>query len=154
MTRVDCMIGAREILREMGYTETGEDHIRFPDEVEDPHRAKLLVISAELLMAKLEVEDLLNIETLCVISDRIAQEIINRAMVSSSLKQRNVVGVITGLTGSGKTTLLHHLFGLPPPGLYTSTGVADESVRGLLHHTVHMSAGAWKRLSHRTSVLS
>ena len=71
---------------------------------------------------------------------------IDKAMESGSLHQRNVVGVITGLMGTGKTTLLYHLFGLPPPDLYTSTGVAEQSFRGLLHHTVHLSAGT---LSHK-----
>ena len=84
-----------------------------------------------------------------VISDQRAQEMIDEAMARGTVKQRNVVGVVTGLMGSGKTMLLHHLFGLPPPGLYTSTGVADQSFRSLLHHTVHMSAGAWKRISHQ-----
>ena len=70
-------------------------------------------------------------------------------MESGSLKQRNVVGVITGLIGSGKTTLLHHLFGIPPPNFYTSTGVAEHSLRGLLHHIVHLSAGTWQRLSYK-----
>ena len=83
------------------------------------------------------------------ISDQTAQKMIDEAMARGTIKQRNVVGVITGLMGSGKTMLLHHLFGLPPPGLYTSTGVADQSLRGLLHHTVHMSAHAWKRISHQ-----
>ena len=49
--------------------------------------------------------------------------------------------------GSGKTTLLHYLFGMAPPCLYTSTGVAERSLRGFLHHIVLKSAGAWKRLS-------
>ena len=39
------------------------------------------------------------------------------------------MGVITGLMGSGKTTLLCHLFGMAPPDLYTSTGVAERSLR-------------------------
>ena len=77
-----------------------------------------------------------------------AQELIDQAMESGSLKQRNVVGVITGLMGSGKTTLLHYLFGMAPPCLYTSTGVAERSLRGFLHHIVLKSAGAWKRLSY------
>ena len=83
-----------------------------------------------------------------VISDERAQKLIDKAMESGSLKQRIVVGVITGLMGSGKTTLLHHLFGEAPPDLYTSTGVAEKSLRGLLHHIVHLSAGTWKRLSY------
>ena len=59
------------------------------------------------------------------------------------------MGVITGLMGSGKTTLLYHLFGEPPSDLYTSTGVAEQSFRGLLHHTLHLSARTWQRLSHK-----
>ena len=59
------------------------------------------------------------------------------------------MGVITGLMGSGKTTLLCHLFGEPPHDLYTSTGVAEQSYRGLFHHTMHLSAGTWQRLSHQ-----
>ena len=70
-------------------------------------------------------------------------------MESGSLKQRNVVGVITGLMGSGKTTLLHRLFGTPPPGLYTSTDVDAQSFRGFLHHTIRMSAdGTWQRITY------
>ena len=82
-------------------------------------------------------------------TEEMAQLIINEAMESGSLQQRNVVGVITGLMGSGKTTLLCHLFGEPPPDLYTSTGVAEQSFRGLLHHILHLSAGTWERLSHK-----
>ena len=78
-----------------------------------------------------------------------AQLIIDKAMESGRLQQRNVVGVITGLMGSGKTTLLYHLFGEPPPDLYTSTGVAEQYFRGLLHHTLHLSARTWQRLSHK-----
>ena len=81
-------------------------------------------------------------------SEEMVQKRIDKAMKSGSLQQRNVVGVITGLMGSGKTTLLYRLFGEPPPDLYTSTGVAEQSFRGLLHYTVHLSAGTWQRLSH------
>ena len=83
-----------------------------------------------------------------IMTDEKAQEVIDKAMKSGSLKQKEVVGVITGLMGAGKTTLLHHLFGMPPPGLYTSTGVAERSFRGFLHHVVRLSAGAWQRLSY------
>ena len=82
-------------------------------------------------------------------TELMAQLIIDEAMESGSLQQRNVVGVITGLMASGKTTLLYHLFGQPPPDLYTSTGVAEQFFRGLLHHMLHLSAGIWQRLSHR-----
>ena len=81
-------------------------------------------------------------------TDERAQQIINKAMESGSLQQRNVVGVITGLMGAGKTTLLFHLFGLAPPDLYTSTGVTERSFRGLLRHIMHLVGGAWKRLSY------
>ena len=82
-------------------------------------------------------------------SKEMVQKRIDKAMKSGSLRQRNVVGVITGPMGSGKTTLLCRLFGEPPPDLYTSTGVAEQSFRGLLHHTMHISAGTWERLSHK-----
>ena len=81
-------------------------------------------------------------------TDERAQELIDKAMESGSLKQRNVVGVITGLMGSGKTTLLRHLFGMAPPDLYTSTGVAEQSLRGLLRHIVRLSVGAWERITY------
>ena len=81
------------------------------------------------------------------ISDEKAQMIIEEAMEWSSLHQRNVVGVITGLMGVGKTTLLYHIFGLVPPETYTSTGVASQPFRGLLHHIVAFFAGTWKRFS-------
>ena len=59
------------------------------------------------------------------------------------------MGVITGLMGAGKTTLLCHLFGLAPPNLYTSTGVAERAFRGLLHHIVQLkSAGEWEHFSY------
>ena len=84
------------------------------------------------------------------ITDGRAQQLIDQAMESGSIPQRNVVGVITGLMGSGKTTLLHHLFGMAPPGLYTSTGVAEQSFRGLLHHIVQrLSVGAWRRINYQ-----
>ena len=81
-------------------------------------------------------------------TDEKAQEIIDKAMESGSLEQRDVVGVITGLMGSGKTTLLHHLFGMAPPDHYTSTGITGQSFRGFLHHVIRLSAGAWHRLSY------
>ena len=83
------------------------------------------------------------------LSDERAQEIIDQALQSSSLKQRNVVSVITGLTGSGKTWLLNRLFHRAPPGLYSSTGITEQSFRGLLHHIGSMSMGSWKLLSHK-----
>ena len=68
------------------------------------------------------------------LSDARAQELIDQALESGSQKQRNVVAVITGITGSGKTWLLNRLFYRQPPDLYSSTGVAEQSFRGLLQH--------------------
>ena len=55
-TRADCMAGAREVLSMVGYSEMTPDSIQFPASVEEPDTAKLRVLAAELLMAKLEVE--------------------------------------------------------------------------------------------------
>ena len=84
-----------------------------------------------------------------MITDERAQQIIDQALKSGSVKQRDVVAVISGLMGSGKTCLLSRLFHRPPPDLYTSTGIAEQSYRGLLHHIGNMSAGAWNLLSHK-----
>ena len=46
--------------------------------------------------------------------------------------------------GSGKTWLLSRLFHQLPPGLYTSTGVAEQSFRGLLHHIGNLSMDTWR----------
>ena len=83
-----------------------------------------------------------------VITDERAQQIIDQALKTSSLNQRNVVAVVTGLMGSGKTWFLSRLFHRPPPDLYTSTGLAEQSFRGLLHHIGAMT-GSWKLLSNK-----
>ena len=83
------------------------------------------------------------------LSDERAQEIIDKALETSSLKMRNVVAIITGLTGAGKTWLLSRIFNKLPPGLYSSTGVAEQSLRGLLHHVGNMAVGSWQPFSHR-----
>ena len=49
------------------------------------------------------------------------------------------MSTVTGLTGSGKTWLLSRLFGKDPPDLYTSTGLAEKSERGLFHHIGNVS---------------
>ena len=46
--------------------------------------------------------------------------------------------------GSGKTWLLSRLFHQLPPGLYTSTGIAEQSFRGLLHHIGNLSMETWR----------
>ena len=78
------------------------------------------------------------------LSDEKAQQIIDKALNSSSLDMRNVVGVITGLMGSGKTWLLSRLFNQLPPYLYSSTGVAERSLRSLLHHIINISLNCWE----------
>ena len=78
------------------------------------------------------------------LSDENAQKIIDQALNSSSLDMRNVVAVITGLMGSGKTWLLSRLFNQLPPDLYTSTGVAERSLRSLLHHMINISLSCWE----------
>ena len=82
-----------------------------------------------------------------MITDERAQQIIDQAMESGSVEQRDVVAVLTGLMGSGKTCLLNRLFHQQPPDVYTSTGIAEQAYRGMLHHIGNMSTGAWKLLS-------
>ena len=85
-----------------------------------------------------------------VITDERAQQIIDQALKTSSLNQRNVVAVVTGLMGSGKTWFLSRLFHRPPPDLYTSTGLAEQSFRGLLHHIGAMTGiDSWKLFSNK-----
>lgn len=52
------MIGARDILVQIGYSETSPSAMQFPESVKEPDKEKLHVIAAELLMAKLEAENL------------------------------------------------------------------------------------------------
>ena len=81
------------------------------------------------------------------LSDERAQEIIDKALESRSVQMRNLVSVITGLMGSGKTWFLSRLFNQQPPDLYTSTGITEQSFRGLLRHI--MSLSSWQHFSHR-----
>ena len=74
------------------------------------------------------------------VSQEEAQEIVDKALESGSLKQRNMITVITGIMGAGKTCLLRALFGLKPHNKYTSTGVAEKSFRGLMHHIAKMGS--------------
>ena len=65
-------------------------------------------------------------------NDEEAQTIVDQALESGSLKQRNVINRV-GIVGSGKTWLSHPLFRIHSPDRYTSTGIAEKSFRGLLH---------------------
>ena len=69
-----------------------------------------------------------------------AQAIVDQALESGSLKQRNLIVVITGIMGAGKTCFLCQMFGTIPPLKYTSTGVAEKSFRGLMHHIAKMGS--------------
>ena len=71
-------------------------------------------------------------------TDEEAVAIVQKALESGSLKQRNAVTVVTGIMGSGKTWLLSRLFRIKPPDLYTSTGVAEKSFRGLMRRIAHI----------------
>ena len=52
------MKGYEEILQTAGYTEKEDNSLSFPDHVQEPDKAKVSVLAAELLMAKLEVEQM------------------------------------------------------------------------------------------------
>ena len=83
------------------------------------------------------------------LSDGKAQEVIDKALEESSIDIRNIVSVLTGLMGSGKTCLLSRIFNQLPPSVYTSTGVAEQSRRGWLHHMGSMSSScSWQPFSH------
>ena len=74
-----------------------------------------------------------------------AQQIVDQALKSGSIEQSSTVAVVVGIAGSGKTSLISRLFREEPPDRYTSTGVANKSLRGLKRHiATRMSC---KRLS-------
>ena len=86
--------------------------------------------------------------TSAFMSDEKVQEIIDKALEDCSRNIRNIVAVITGLMGSGKTWLLNRLFNQLPPHLYNSTGLAEQSLRGILHHMFDVSSDSWELFSH------
>ena len=57
-----------------------------------------------------------------------------------------LIATLIGIMGSGKTTLICRLFGIEPPATYTSTGVAEKAVRGLVHRIAKL--GSWEFLSY------
>ena len=73
------------------------------------------------------------------------QAIVDQALKSGSLEQRNTVAVVVGIMGSGKTWLISRLFRIKPPERYTSTGIAEKAFRGLMRHIATMDS--WKLLS-------
>jgi len=56
--RVTCMVGAEEILKQAGYSEVRSDSLCFPDDVTEPDKGMLSILASEILMAKLEVEQM------------------------------------------------------------------------------------------------
>ena len=54
------MKGHEEIIQIIGYTENKGTALCFPNSVQEPDKARLCVLAAELLMAKLEVEEVKN----------------------------------------------------------------------------------------------
>ena len=75
-----------------------------------------------------------------IMSDDEAQAIVDQALESGSLEQRNTVAVVVGIAGSGKTWLISRIFRTNPPGRYTSTGIAEKSLRGLMHRIARMDS--------------
>ena len=73
-------------------------------------------------------------------SDDKAQTIVDQALESGSLEQRNTVALVVGIAGSGKTWLISRIFRTNPPGKYTSTGIAEKSLRGLMHRIARMDS--------------
>ena len=65
---------------------------------------------------------------------------------------RNIISVLTGLMGSGKTCLLSRIFNKPPPSVYTSTGIAEQSFRGWFHHIGSISSSSLEPFSHENSL--
>ena len=51
--------------------------------------------------------------------------------------------------GSGKTCFLVRLFNQKPPDIYTSTGIAEQSCRGVLNHIGNISLDSWELFSPR-----
>ena len=65
---------------------------------------------------------------------------------------RNIISVLTGLMGSGKTCLLSRIFNKPPPSVYTSTGIAEQSFRGWFHHIGSISSSTLEPFSHERTL--
>ena len=80
-----------------------------------------------------------------IMSDEEAQTIVDQALKTGSIEQRNILAVVVGIAGSGKTSLISRLFREKPPDRYTSTGVVEQSLRGLMQHIANRKS--WERLS-------
>lgn len=54
--RVDCMEGARDVLKLAGYSVEKTESLEFPEHVREPDRLMLCELASELLLAKLNIE--------------------------------------------------------------------------------------------------
>ncbi|XP_072022934.1 LOW QUALITY PROTEIN: uncharacterized protein [Amphiura filiformis] len=55
-TRVGIIKGARDVLNLLGYTEVVEDGVCFPEDMQAPNTNTVAVVTADLILAKLEIE--------------------------------------------------------------------------------------------------
>ena len=81
------------------------------------------------------------------VSDERAEGIISTALKNQeSIKQRNSIAVVAGINGAGKSCVISRFFGINPPDVYSSTGIADRSYRGLVHHMGSLGDCSWELL--------
>ena len=81
------------------------------------------------------------------VSDERAEGIISTALKNQeNIKQRNSIAVVAGINGAGKSCVISRFFGINPPDVYSSTGIADRSYRGLAHHMGSLGSGSWELL--------
>ncbi|XP_077982621.1 uncharacterized protein LOC144437543 isoform X2 [Glandiceps talaboti] len=59
-TKVDNVDGSREILKLLGYTQEIEDGLAYPDEIEEPNLEDVTKISADIIIARCEVDAVMN----------------------------------------------------------------------------------------------
>ena len=81
------------------------------------------------------------------VSDERAEGIISTALKNQeNIKQRNSIAVVAGINGAGKSCVISRFFGINPPDVYSSTGIADRSYRGLAHHIASLGFDSWELL--------
>lgn len=56
--RVDCMAGARDILKQMGYSEEHPNYLTFPEAAVEPDIEQVSRVATDLLLARIEVDAL------------------------------------------------------------------------------------------------
>ena len=81
-------------------------------------------------------------------SNEEAQGIISAALKNQKrINQHNTITVVSGINGAGKSCLISRFFSINPSDVYSSTGIADRSYRGLLHHVAILGIKSWQILS-------